>query len=80
MTSNHSLPPHLPLDIRRLTRSFKISAPAPGKESKPASFNAFRTSICDMFSNLATCAISGGPKECNFNVGYSSFNCLNRSA
>ena len=44
----HTLGPpevaHFPLLINRLTLSIKISAPAPGKLSIPASFNAVNTS------------------------------------
>ena len=43
---------HLPLDIRRLTLSLSISAPAPGKLSIPASLSACNTSRCDFPSNL----------------------------
>ena len=64
--SSHSCVPHFPLLIRRLTLSVSISAPGPGSESRPASFNAIRTSRCVDFASLVICATSGGPKRMQF--------------
>ncbi len=80
ITSNHSSAPHFPLDTNLLTRSTKISAPAPGKESMPASCNVFNTWVCVCPPNLAICAISGGPNVCNLIVGNSDLICLNKLA
>ena len=44
--------------IISLTWSVKISAPAPGKDCKPASFNLDKTSLVDVLSTLAIVSIS----------------------
>ena len=44
--------------IISFTLSVKISAPAPGKDCKPASFNLDKTSFVDDFSTLAIVSIS----------------------
>ncbi len=77
--SSHSCEPHFPLEIRRRTRSTRISAPAPGKLSIPASLGAVNTSRWELFSSLVICATFRGPRVCSLIVGYSDFSCLKRS-
>ncbi len=73
ITASHSSAPHLPLLIRRRTRSISISAPAPGKLSSPAACNCSSVSRWLNLPSLAMWATSGGPSACSFRVGYSCF-------
>ena len=55
--------------IISLTESVKISAPAPGIDCKPASFNLDRISFVDDFSTRAIMSISDVDNPCTPTVG-----------
>jgi hypothetical protein len=71
--SSHSLPEHFPLTITSLHSGLKISAPPPGRASKPALFSRSRTSLIVFLVRRAIKKISAGVSAFIETLGNSVF-------